>query len=275
LEVEKNFASSDKIISIDCADLDGDKIPELYVTMLNGENLASRVYLVENGKFKQIASNLSYYFRGFSPKGAGQKIYVQTMGINDDFYGDMYELVKKGSSFETINPMKLPRFGNLYNVNLLSDKDGNTLFVLLHPDGFLTVSDDKGENVWRSSDKYGGTEMYFTRDDMQNIRVTGSQFRKRFIEQRITVTRSGEVIVPKNEGNFVIGNSRSFSKSSIYAFTWNGAALDELWHTKLDQNYLSDYYYDSEHKELVMLEVVKKAGITEKGASAIFIKRVE
>jgi len=51
--------------------------------------------------------------------------------------------------------------------------------------------------------------------------------------------------------------------------------LDELWHTKQSQNYLADYSYDEGTKELVMLEVVKKAGLLDKGASALLIKRVE
>jgi hypothetical protein len=59
------------------------------------------------------------------------------------------------------------------------------------------------------------------------------------------------------------------------AFRWNGAALDEVWHTKESQNYLADYYYDAVLKELVMLEVVKKEGLLDKGASTIAVKKVE
>lgn len=275
LDSEKSFGSNEKIIAIDLADLDRDGIQELYVTAFNGDQLASRVYQLENGKFRKIAVGLPYFFRGLSLKGEGPKIYAQAMGVTDDFYGAMYEVVKQGTSFTTVNPLKLPRFGNIYNVNLLADKDGKTLFVIIHPDGYLTVYDDKGENIWKSSDKFGGSEIYFIRDDSQNMRFTGSQYRKIFTEQRLTVTKSGQIIVPKNEGSFVIGNSRSFNKSSVYAFAWNGAALDELWHTKQSQNYLADYSYDNDQKELVILEVVKKSGIVEKGASVVVIKRVE
>jgi hypothetical protein len=61
----------------------------------------------------------------------------------------------------------------------------------------------------------------------------------------------------------------------VYSFAWNGAALEERWHTKPSQNYLADYAYDEARKELVLLEVVKKPGMFEQGASAISIKKVE
>lgn len=275
LETEKGFDETEKIISIDSADLDGDGIVEIYVSCFRGEELSSRVYLLESGKFRKIAADLPYFFRAADVRGGAKKLLAQQMGREEDYYGDLYEVAKKGDSFTIVNPLKLPRFANIHNTNMISHKDGGFLFVVLHPDGYLLVYDQKGENLWRGSDKFGGSETFFSRDDSQNMRVTGSQYRKRFIEQRLTVTKSGEIIVPKNEGFFVLGDSRSFTKSSLYSFAWNGAALDELWHTRLSQNYLSDYAYDAERKELVLLEVVKKEGVSEKGASAIGIKKIE
>lgn len=275
LETEKDFREEDKIISIDVADIDNDGVSELYVTCFHGEDLSSRVYLLENGKFRIIASDLPYYFRAYAFAGGVKKVYAQQLGREEDFYGGLYEVMKKGNLFETVNPARLPRFANIFNTNMIRTSDGASLFVVLHPDGQLMVYDDKGENLWRGSDKFGGSETYFSRDDSQNIRVTGNKYRKRFIEQRLTVTKSGEIIVPKNEGNFLVGDSRSFNKSAVYAFAWNGAALDELWHTKPSQGYLADYSYDVDSKELVVLEIVKKEGVTEKGATAVVVKKVE
>jgi len=271
----KDFGENEKIVAIDTADLDGDGISELYVTIFHGEELSSRVYLIENGGFRRIAVSLPYFFRAMSLKGGTKKVYAQEMGREDDYYGGLYEVVKNGNSFKYDNQLKLPRFANIFNCNQISDQKGESFFIVIHPDNYLIVYDSKGEILWKGSDKYGGSENFFLRDNSQNERVTGSKFRRSFLEQRITVTRSGEIIIPKNEGFFVLGDSRSFTKNSIYAFKWNGASLDELWHTKLSQNYLSDYLYDEAKKELLLAEVVKKEGMIDKGASAISIKRVE
>jgi hypothetical protein len=271
----KDIGTNGKIIAIDAADLDADGAFELYVTIFHGEELSSQVFLVEKEGFRRIASDLPYFFRAIALKGGLKKVYAQQIGRMEDFYGGLYEVVKKGENFTIENQTILPKHANLFNTNQIAGSDGKTLFVSLNSDNYLTVSDDKNELLWKSSEKYGGSETYFSRDDSQNQRFTGSKLRKTFLEQRITVTKSGTIIVPKNEGFFVVGDSRSFTKNSIYAFKWNGASLDELWHTKLSQNYLTDYLYDEEQKELVLLEVVKKAGIIETGASAISIKRVE
>ena len=208
-------------------------------------------------------------------QGQEKKIYAQQTARDSDFFGDLYEVKKKGTLFGISDPLKLPRYANIFNTATFLNKEGKRLFAVLKQDGYLLVFDETGKNLWESSDKYGGSESFFTREDLANMHVTGAPRRKIFLEQRITVTKGGEIIVPKNDGFFVIGNNRSYSKNSVFAFAWNGVALDELWHTKQSQNYLADYRYDEATKELLMLEVVKKAGIIEKGASALFIKKVE
>jgi hypothetical protein len=275
LKTLKDFGENDKIVAVDTADLDADGVVELYVTVFRGEELSSKVYLIEDGGFRLIAADLPYFFRGMTLKGGTKKIYAQEMGREDDYYGGLYEVLKKGNTFKYDNQLKLPRLANIFNTNQIAGRKGEPLFIVIHPDNYLLVYDDKGELLWKSSDKFGGSETFFSRDDSQNQRVTGSKLRRSFLEQRITVTRSGVIIIPKNEGFFIVGDSRSFTKNSIYAFRWNGASLDELWHTRLSQNYLSDYLYDESKKELLLAEVVKKEGMIDKGATAISIKRVE
>ena len=275
LATEKGFGGNEKIVSIDAADLDKNGTEELYVTVFSGEDLASRVYEINQGKFRLIAQKLPYFFRAIALSGAEKKIYVQQLSRSEDFYGDLHELVKNGAAFDMKNPLKLPKFANIYNFNSFNGKGGESYLVSLSPDGYLTVTGRGGETLWKGGDKFGGTEAYFSRDDGQNIRFTGSSTRKVFLEQRLTVTADGTVIVPKNEGSFVVGNSRTYTKSSVYAFRWNGVALEEVWHTKPSQSYLTDYLYDAGQKEIVTLEVVKRDGFGSKGISAISVKKID
>lgn len=275
LAAEKGFSGNEKIISLDVADLDNNGSEELYVTAFNGESLASRVYEIEQGRFRLIAEKLTYFFRAIALAGGEKKIYVQQLSSSEDFYGDMYELVKTGAAFDMKNPLKLPKNANLYSVNMFNVQGGEKYFVLLNSGGYLTVTNKEGETLWKGSEKFGGTEGYFSRDDGQNIQFTGSRTRKVFLEQRITVTADGTVIVPKNEGSFVVGNSRTYTKSSVYAFRWNGVSLEEVWHTRPGQNYLTDYFFDEGQKTIVTLEVVKRDGFGAKGISSLSVKKVE
>lgn len=275
LVAEVPFSPRERLIALDSADLDGDGTAEAYLTIVDGDSLASQVWVSGKDSLKRVAAKLPYYFRGMALEGKDHRIYAQQMSSDRDFYGDVHELVKKGDRFELKNPITLPRFGHIYNFNRFRDGTGNIYTVVINDDGYLIVYSSAGEELWRSSDKFGGSATYFRREDLSNVRTTGDPFRWIFLEQRITVTPAGEVIVPKNEGMFVIGNNRLYKKSSIYAFTWNGSSLDEIWHTKQSQNYLADYFYDPGRKEIVALEVVKKEGLLEKGASVVAVKKVE
>lgn len=271
---EVSFKSHEKLLGVDTADLDNDGSPEAYVTVMDRETLQSQVWITKEGKLQRIADRLPYYFRSIET-GGSRKIYVQQIGADSDFYGDVAELSKVGDRYEMKNPFKLPRFGFLYNFNTFTDAKGAKYTLVFSEDGYLLVYAADGEELWRSSDKFGGSETFFKREDLQRIRVTGDQFRWKFLEQRIFVTKDGEIIVPKNSGTFVIGNNRSFNKHSIYSFAWNGSSLEEKWHTRETPQYLSDFFYDEGRKELVLLQVVKKDGMIKEGASTIAIKKVE
>lgn len=275
LLAEVTFGAREKVLGIDSADLDKDGMPEAYVTIMDGESLASQVWVADGNNLKRVAAKLPYYFRGIALEGGERKVYVQQMSSDRDFYGDIFELVKTGNTYEAKNPFKLPRFGHLFNFNRFRDSTGASNWVVINDDGYLIVYSPSGEELWRSSDKFGGSETYFLREDLANVRTTGDPNRWTFLEQRITVTPAGDVIVPKNGGMFVIGNNRAYKKSSIYCFAWNGSSLDEKWHTKQSQNYLPDYFYDHSRRELVNLEIVKKEGLLTGGASMVAVRKVE
>lgn len=275
LIAEVSLDNDEKILSIDSADLDGDGVPEVYLTVLSGDYLASQVWVPSDNTLKKVAGKLAYFFRGIALDGKGKKIYAQEKGIDGEYYGDVYELVKSGDAFMLKNSIKLPKFGNLYNFNRFTDAQGKSNFILFNPDGYLLVYSPERELLWKSSDKFGGSELYFTRPPSSSVTVSTAASRTVFMDQRIEVTGDGEIMVPQNAGFWVIGINRSYSKNSVFCFTWNGSSLEEKWRTRQGQNYLADFAYDARTKELLLLEVVQKEGLVEKGASAVYLKKVE
>lgn len=247
----------------------------IFVTILDREFPASRIYSVEGDKLKQVAQELPYMFRTVAPYGGPKKLYAQQMGRSEDYYGDVYEASYSDGKVQLSNPIKMPRFGNIFNFNMFRDQSGKSYITAFSESGYLIVYSDSGEELWRSSDKFGGSETYYQRRDVENERASGSPFRTRFIDQRITVTDKGEVLVPQNAGFLVLGNIRSYSRYSIVSFTWNGSSLEELWRSKQSQNYLADYAYAPETKELILLEVTQKTMFGGNGGSAVRVMRAE
>lgn len=274
LVAEAEFNNTEKILSLDTVE-GGNGLFEIYLTISRGGDVLSQVWLLKEDKLVRVADDLPYYFRSFSLAGAPKKLYAQTMGRDADFYGDVAEARRYGTAITLGASLKMPRYGNIFSFNQFRDTDGKLYTVVINPDGYLIVYDQASKEVWRSNDKFGGSELYFQKEDLENVRVTNDRFRWTYMNQRIQVTSKGDVLVGKNDGFWVLGNARSYKKGAVYCFGWNGSSLDEKWHTRETQNYMPDYYYDESRNELLILQTVQRVGITTRGAASLAIKKVE
>ncbi len=263
-----------KVLGIDTADLNGDGEEEIYLTIISDDSLASQVWQVVDGKLKKMADGIPLYFRAIALAGGAKKLYGQHISVDDDFFGEVGEVVKKTDRYELVNLRKLPRFGYLYNFNQIRDRKNN-LLNLVNKDGNLIVTSEEGEELWRSSARYGGSELFLQRYDNSSSRKPDAPFRWTFLEQRIIVTKENELIIPQNSGSWVIGNSRSYNKNSMVTLQWNGAELEERSRSKESQSYLADFSYDELQNELILLEIVKKEGLLDKGASIVEVRKMQ
>jgi hypothetical protein len=270
---EAEFNNSEKVLSVDTIE-GGDGTLDVYVTIMRSDELASQVWQVKGDKLAKVAENLSYFFRSFNLAGGPKKLYAQPMGRDADFFGDVAEATRAGSSVTLKNPIKMPRYGDIYSFNQFRDSDGKTMTIAINPDNYLVVYDQGLHEIWRSNDKFGGSELFFQQEDA-NPRVTGDKFRSIFMNQHVQVTTKGEVLVGKNDGFWVMGNARSYKKGAVYNMVWNGSSLEEKWHTRDTQNYMPDYFYDEGRNELLILQTVQRPGISGRGASSLAIKKVE
>jgi len=275
LIAEVTIPSPAKVLAVDTADLDRDGTPELYVTIVDRESLVSRVYQFDGSTMTMIAENLPWFFRGIGLDLTSRTISAQEMETGGKFYGDVKELSKSGNQFATKNPQKLPRSGNIFNAIRLGEGAGKGFIVVLDEDGYLVIYSSEGSEVWKSSEKYGGSESFFKYESPEQLRSTGNQYRWTFLEQRITLLKDGTVLVPHNEGTFSVGNNRAFNKYSLFGLEWTGAVLKEKWHTRQSPGYLADYAFDKASGEVLLLEVVQKSGMFTKGKSVISINRID
>jgi len=69
LQAEIKLPVYQQLLGIDTADLDSDGIPELYLTVINGDELVSEVWTLEGTSLKKLAEKLPYFFRAISVQG--------------------------------------------------------------------------------------------------------------------------------------------------------------------------------------------------------------
>ena len=274
LVAEAEFSPADVIVSLDTIEA-GDGNLDIYVTIVRSDEPASQVWRVKGDKLVQVAEKLPYFFRAFTLAGGPKNLYAQAMGREEDFFGDVYEAVRSDDNITLKNPIKMPRFGDIYSFNQFRDSDGKPMTVVINPDNYLVVYDQTLKELWRSNDQFGGSELFFQKVDLEHARVTGEKFRWIFINQRIQITAKGEVLIGKNDGFWVLGNARRYKKGMVYCFAWNGSSLEEKWRTRDTQNYMPDYWLDDSRNELLILQTVQRPGIDDRGASALAIKKVE
>lgn len=274
LVAEVELSPAGKIISLDT--LQGsDGSVDIYVTIIRRNEPASQVWQVKGDKLVLVADKLAYFFRTANLFGAQKKLYAQAMGRNEDFYGTVAEASRSGSSIILKTKIAMPRFGTIYSFNQFRDRDGKAFTTVINPDGYLIVYDQQLKELWRSNDKFGGSELYFQKEDDLNMRLTGELTRWIFMNQRMQVSSKGEIVVGKNDGFWVLGNSRSYKRGAVYCLAWNGSSLEEKWRTRDTQNYMPDFFYDEAHNELLLLQTVQRPGLSERGASSLTIKKVE
>ncbi|MDD2581218.1 MAG: VCBS repeat-containing protein [Desulfuromonadaceae bacterium] len=274
LVAETSIPPSGKILAIDTADLDKDGSLELYATIIDRESLSSRVYKFDGTAFVMIAEKLPWFFRGIGNDVVSRKIYAQKLKDGSEYYGEVKELLKSNTIYTAGTPIKLPRSGNIFNFNRLAGATGKDGFVVLDQYGYLAIYAPDGSEIWKSSEKYGGSESFFSSKSHAGSRSTSDLDRWTFLQQRIMLLKDGTIIVPRNEGSLNFGNIRSFDKHALFAFEWNGTALNEKWHTRQSPGYLADYALDPTSGEVLLLKVVKKPGLFTGGKSVISINKI-
>ena len=262
------------IIAIDAADTDVDGSLEIFVTAIDRETLASQIFTIEGNGLKKVADNLPYYFRSLSLHGSDRKIYAQQMSMESDFYGAISEVVKNGALISTAKPLKIPENASIFTVSILK-KEAVDGFTVLSNEGLLTALAPDGEQLWQSSERFGGSETHFKRETEPSRSSSGDGQRWIFLQQRIFRTADGTLLLPRNDGSLVGGNMRSYGKHSFHLLQWNGTAYRELGQSSVRPGYLADYCFDPSSGELITLEVTRKEGLFTRGKSAIGIVKLD
>lgn len=272
---EIQFEVDEKVVGVDVADLDGNGRPEVYVSILKLGLPASQVFETENRTLRKIKDNIPYLLRGMVLDGREKRIYAQRLDANADFIGDIYQLVKGGDEYSVKNPVQLPLFGNLYNSGRFADAKGKPLFVVAHPDGYLLVYSKDKKQLWKSREKFGGSEIALCKAERIDPAAQASRPCSNYLPQRIQVTAAGEVIVSRNTGVYFENERRGFSRSSLVKLFWDGASLQEKWRSAQSQGYLADFSHDNKTGRVFLLETEPLAEPGGERGSRIVVRMAE
>jgi hypothetical protein len=273
LVADKPVPAYKQIISLD-AKTTADGGTDLYVTIIGNEQLVSQVWHSTNGALKLVADNQPYFFRTASFDGGPARLYAQAIGAHKTFGEPVQEAVLNGSRIELKTKLKLPRNLPIYNFGQFKDAAGVVHTVILSAEHKkLIVYDSELQELWRSAETYGGSELFMLRRDMDTIGLNDEP--RIYLNQRIMMTSAGEVLVGKNDTLPLLGNKGYLSNGRVYCLAWSGADLEGRWHTRSTENYMPDFWYDAASKELLQLELTGRPLLAGKGTTVLTIRSVE
>jgi TolB-like protein len=247
LENQLEYASTNRIVSLDIADINGNGFPEIFVTSLSIHRDSLQSFVVEfNGSdYVTLVDNQSYYYRVVTASDGTKTLMGQYTG-SSPFEGRISILQAQGSTYTRERSIRTPR-----NTSVLSLAKGPVTsdtadeYVMINRSGRMVIADDIGSTEWESSAKYGGTAHVW----LMPLNDTDASFRERvYIHPRIgfydmTGDEKPEILAVQNNeiGGGVIGRYKRFKNGNIQVLSWNGIALAPVFTTSDLQGWISDF----------------------------------
>lgn len=269
---EKELKVYEKIVSIDVIQAGSGSL-ELYLTVVRNDQPASQIWQLNGDALQLIAGDLPYYFRALSLSGGARKLYVQKSGVERFFTNEVFEAERHGAEIKLKNLIKLPLAATIYSFNQFADKNGMQHTVTYSPENKLVVFDSDQRELWRSSETYGGSELFLEKPSLTES--SGKEAVQTYMNQRILVTPGGDVLVGKNDSLWFLGKKSNYSNGTVFCLSWSGDHLEAKWHTRVAEYYMPDFFYDDKQKELLQLELVSRQHILSKGSTVLTVRKVD
>ena len=267
LQLIKSYkgTSWDHFLWVTTADLNGNDIPEIYVSNRRRESVMASFVLEWNGAdWVKIAENIAYHVRAANLPGQGAVLLGQSGYEDEPFSGGVFILNKEGKGYKPISGVPIPRAANVYSFSMADlTQDGNIEILIADRSGAFVVENGTGDRLWESADRFAasfdymlGAEFDTTLRGSIDSHVT-AQSRGNTVTTREKVYLSAPILIADLDGDerpeAIVNKNISgllgrgfidinfFGKSELNSLSWNGLAMLANWHTPAFQGMSTAY----------------------------------
>ncbi len=249
-KIEAGFHNN--FLTLDVADINRNGIAEIIVTSLVDDNLRSFILEFEEGRFRKITEKAGWYFRVLEHPKDGPVLMGQEMGSEGTYVGAIYRFVWKKKSFEKGEKLPFPKETKIFGIAVGQIRAGAKpdLITLGQNDRLSILSSDDGKLLWRSGDRFGGTNNFYDSLKKKDPRYRPNEappFRV-YIPARILIRDLdedgiSEIIINKNEfaSGTLFDRVRIYEKAEILNLVWDDSTLLTNWKTREIKGYITDY----------------------------------
>jgi len=271
--------TSDNIIALDAADINGNGVAEIFVTNYTLDHpsgsgagqalLRSYVLEYQQGKFGKISEEVPLHFRVAQGIDGRPQLYGQAAGQDKPFDGPVRQYTWQGNRYVPGPVVPLPKaFTRIYGFALADlDGDGAPEVLVLDPLDYLRVFDRSGGEFYRSSDRYGGSELLLEYDPTRSgenprsgIQPERVMLQGRMYFEDILGDGKKQLVVPRNNPSTGYSfQTRLYDKGKIFGLSWDGVGMQAVWETREVPGYIADFALidpdGSGNRKLVLLTV--------------------
>lgn len=270
LTVEKTleFSTTNRIASLDIADINKNGYPEIFVTSLNihQDGLQSFVVEWDGSAYRTLLDGEGYYYRVVKMPDGSEVLMAQDTA-ESPFDGRIYTMRPQGNEYDEEKRLRVPR-----GTSVLSFAKGPVMaedsieYVSINRHNRLVVANDGGSVEWESNEKYGLTAHVWLMPKAEN----DGSFRERiYLNPRIEFfdvddDNKQELLVIKNReyGGGSLGRYKRFKEGWLQILSWNGIALAPVFQTNALQGWISDFAisdFDGDGKKELIVSVVTRS----------------
>jgi len=265
---EVSESNNKNLTGVDIADVNDNGLAEIFVTSFNPKKTMLNSYVLEfdGTNFNKTIDGSSWIYRVADIPTRGRILLGQQPRLGESFSGTISEMSWQNGEYVPTADIKTPRNTNLLGLTLgdVLNSDQETAIAYRDND-HIRIIDPSGTALWDSSERYGGSMMYYNAPLEDRGQVENKQyFPMRLVVWQNPANKESEVIAVKNYD--LTGRKlayRKFTKTDIEAFTWDGVGLRPTWKTRTMSGYIPDYSvgdFDNDGQDEVIAALILKGG---------------
>ncbi|MDM8518346.1 FG-GAP-like repeat-containing protein, partial [Desulfobacterales bacterium HSG16] len=189
---EISTGRSNSLIAVDVADINNNDMEEIFVTVFRQDTGVLKSFVLEwhGSGFERIAEKPRWFYRVIQVPKKGKILMGQRLGANNIFASGVYELKWKDGQYVEAERQPLSGWVNVFAFTYgdLFGEGKDIVAAYTNKDRLRLMHMDSGEEIFRSSEAYGGSAGYLESEDKDAASIGNYKERKRiYLPQRIFV----------------------------------------------------------------------------------------
>jgi len=256
-------------IAVDVADINGNGIPEIFVTNLTPTRKGLSSFVLEHdGKtYRQIAENMPWYLRVCNLPERGKVLLGQESRMGSPHSTRIHEMIWRSGRYEPESPVNVSSALNVLGLTIADVMDGRKETVVAYDrEDRIRVFEPSGKEEWRSAEKYGGSTLYYGGDRTDQGDVENPIYLPmRLIPLKSSKDGKTKIIAVKNHdiAGMHLEKFRSFNEAQIMSFFWDGLGLAAEWKTRKITGCIRDFAigdFDNDGVDELVAAVILEEG---------------